>query len=141
MLFMYNIDIADHVSGIPQTSGRLNITIDKSDAVSPNWSTMYKMTSEPRGYCLIINNRYFTGMYSYTFFSYFYWFKLYWQFYLTFYVFYLQIMTKLLTFYHTNKRLERKIQICQIIDKLIIFIAIILSLEVCHDELLCSDQL
>ena len=68
MLFMYNIDIADHVSGIPQTSGRLNITIDKSDAVSPNWSTMYKMTSEPRGYCLIINNRYFTGMYSYTFF-------------------------------------------------------------------------
>ena len=50
-------------------------------------------------------------------------------------------MTKLLTFYHTNKRLERKILICQIIDKLIIFIAIILSLEVCHDELLCSDQL
>ena len=65
MLFMYNIDITDRVTGIPQTSGRLNITIDKSDAVSPNWSTMYKMTSEPRGYCLIINNRYFTGMYSY----------------------------------------------------------------------------
>ena len=50
-------------------------------------------------------------------------------------------MTKLLTFYHSNKLLEREILICQIIDKLIIFIAIILSLEVCHDELLCSDQL
>ena len=61
---MYNIDITDCVAGIPQTSGRLNIKIDKSDAVSPNWNTMYKMTSEPRGYCLIINNRYFTGMYS-----------------------------------------------------------------------------
>ena len=30
----------------------------------------------------------------------------------TFYVFYLHIMTKLLTFYHTNKRLEGEILIC-----------------------------
>ena len=29
--------------------------------INPNWDSMYKMTSQPRGYCLIINNRYFMG--------------------------------------------------------------------------------
>lgn len=61
------------MSGIPCTQGRMKLNIGgveelngsaiktKAASLRPSWESMYKMTSDPRGLCLIINNRYFTG--------------------------------------------------------------------------------
>ncbi|KAF6024249.1 hypothetical protein EB796_017436 [Bugula neritina] len=51
------------VLGIPKTSGRMKppATSSYTTQLPADWSSMYKMTSDPRGYCIIINNRYFSG--------------------------------------------------------------------------------
>lgn len=49
-------------TGIPETSGRLKFSLQGTKVnVTHDWNSMYKMNSDPRGYCIIINNRHFTG--------------------------------------------------------------------------------